>query len=205
MAWLDNYLLVPMVLLFLTGSALALLRPGPRSILILLAQYISVSWLSITSLPAAGVYAKLITGILVCVILHLGVRLIEDDPVNFEDQRISANLSFRVIALLLVTVASVSVARSNLFAQFEISIEANVGASFLIASSLLNLGLGTEQLRSGIGLLTLISGGELIYSFIEPSLALIALLAMVHLGIVLVISYIISIRTRFGISENLNQ
>lgn len=205
MAWLDNYLLAPMVLLFLTGSALALLRPGPRSILILLAQYISVSWLSITSLPAAGVYAKLITGILVCVILHLGVRLIEDDPVNFEDQRISANLSFRVIALLLVTVASVSVARSNLFAQFEISIEANVGASFLIASSLLNLGLGTEQLRSGIGLLTLISGGELIYSFIEPSLALIALLAMVHLGIVLVISYIISIRTRFGISENLNQ
>ena len=205
MAWLDNYLLVPMVLLFLTGSALALLRPGPRSILILLAQYISVSWLSITSLPAAGVYAKLITGILVCVILYLGVRLIEDVPVHFEDQRISANLSFRVIALLLVTVASVSVARSNLFAQFEISIEANVGASFLIASSLLNLGLGTEQLRSGIGLLTLISGGELIYSFIEPSLALIALLAMVHLGIVLVISYIISIRTRFGISENLNQ
>ncbi len=205
MAWLDTYLLVPMVLLFLTGSALALLRPGPRSILILLAQYISVSWLSITSLPAAGVYAKLITGILVCVIFYLGVRQIEDVPVQMDDQRLSANLSFRVIALLLISVASVSVARSNLFAQFEISIEANVGASFLIASSLLNLGLGTEQLRSGIGLLTLISGGELIYGFIEPSLALIALLAMVHLGIVLVISYIISIRTRFGVSENRKQ
>lgn len=204
MAWLDNYLFAPMVLLFLTGSALALLRPGPRSIPILVAQYISVSWLSFTSLPAAGVYAKLITGFLVCVIFYLGVRLIDDDPLQRDDQRLSANLSFRVIALLLVTVASVSVASSNLFAQFEISIEAKVGASFLIASSLLNLGLGTEQLRSGIGLLTLISGGELIYSFIEPSLALIALLAMVHLGIVLVISYIISIRTRFGISENHN-
>lgn len=205
MAWLDNYLLVPMVLLFLTGSALALLRPGPRSILILLAQYISVSWLSITSLPAAGVYAKLITGILVCVILYLGIRHITDDPVHLDDQRLSANLSFRVIALLLVTVASVSVARSDLFAQFEISIEAIVGASFLIASSLLNLGLGTEQLRSGIGLLTFISGGELVYSFIEPSLALIALLSMVHLGIVLVISYIISIRARFEVSENLKR
>ena len=204
MAWLDKTLFVPVVLLFLTGSALAILRPGPRSILILAAQYISVSWLSFTSLPAAGVYAKLITGFLVCVILYLGVRRIDDDPLPGDDQRLSANLSFRVIALLLVMVASVSVASSNLFAQFEISIEANVGASFLIASSLLNLGLGTEQLRSGIGLLTLISGGELIYSFIEPSLALIALLAMVHLGIVLVISYIISIRARFGISENQN-
>lgn len=204
MAWLDNYLFAPMVLLFLTGSALALLKPGPRSIPILAAQYISVSWLSFTSLPAAGVYAKLITGFLVCAILYLGVRLIDDDPLQRDDQRLSANLSFRVIALLLVTVASVSVASSDLFAQFEISTEAKVGASFLIASSLLNLGLGIEQLRSGIGLLTLISGGELIYSFIEPSLALIALLAMVHLGIVLVISYIISIRTRFGISGNHN-
>ena len=205
MALLANYLFVPMIFLFLTGSALALFKPGPKAILILVVQYISVSWLSVASLPAAGIYAKLMTGILVCVILYLGIRHITDDPVHLDDQRLSANLSFRVIALLLVTVASVSVARSNLFAQFEISIEANVGASFLIASSLLNLGLGTEQLRSGIGLLTLFSGGELIYSFIEPSLALIALLAMVHLGIVLVISYIISIRTRFGISENLNQ
>jgi len=78
-----------------------------------------------------------------------------------------------------------------------------VGALFLVASSLLNLGLGTNQLRIGIGLLTLVSGAELIYGFIEPSLALIALLAMVHLGIVLVFSYIISIQIRYPMSENL--
>ena len=204
MTWLDYYLFVPMILLFLTGGALAILRPDERSIYILAAQYISVSWLTFTSLPAAGVSAKLVTGFLVCVILYLGIRQVGDDPSPGDDQLLSTNIPFRVIALLLVTVASVSVASSNLFAQFEISMEANVGASFLIASSLLNLGLGTDQLRSGIGLLTLISGGELIYSFIEPSLALIALLSMVHLGIVLAISYIISIRTRYGLSENHN-
>lgn len=204
MAWLDNTLFVPMILLFLTGSALALLKPNPKSMVILAAQYISTSWLAFTSLPAAGVAAKLITGFLVCVILFLGIRQIGNDPLQMDDEVLSANLSFRVIALLLVTVASVSVAGSNLFAQFEISMEANVGASFLIASSLLNLGLGTDPLRSGIGLLTLISGGELIYSFIEPSLALIALLAMVHLGIVLAINYIISIRIRHGNPEIFN-
>ena len=204
MAWLGNYLFAPMIMLFLTGSALALFRPNPRSTLILAAQYISVSWLAFTSLPTSGVAAKLITGFLVCLILYLGIRQIGDDSVPGDDQFLAANLSFRVIALLLVTVASVSVASSNLFALFDISMEASVGATFLIASSLLNLGLGTDQLRSGIGLLTLISGGELIYSFIEPSLALIALLAMVHLGIVLVLSYILSIRTRYGILENRN-
>ncbi|MCK5634046.1 MAG: hypothetical protein KAI06_03125 [Anaerolineales bacterium] len=201
MDWFDNFIFVPMIVLFLTGSALAIFKPSPRLIPVLAVQYISVSWLAYTSLPAVGAYAKLITGFLVCVILYLGIRQIGDGPFTADDQPISANLSFRVIALLLVSVASVSVARSNLFAQFDITVEANVSASFLIASSLLNLGLGSDHLRTGIGLLTLISGGELIYSFIEPSLAVIALLAMVHLGIVLVFSYIISVQARYGTPE----
>jgi len=202
MTWLNNYLFLPVIILFITGSALALMRPQPRSMLILAAQYIAVSWLASTSLPAAGVAAKLVTGLLVCVIFYLGIRQIGDDPLRGDDQLLSANLFFSIIALLLVTVASVSVARSNLFAQFDIRIEASVGALFLIAASLLNLGLGTDQLRIGIGLLTFVSGAELIYGFIEPALALIALLTMVHLGIVLVISYIISIQIRYAISEN---
>lgn len=202
MAWLNNYLFLPVIILFITGSALVLMKPQPRSMIILMVQYIAVSWLASTSLPAAGVTAKLVTGLLVCVILYLGIRQIGDDPLQGDDQLLSANLPFSIIALLLITVASVSVARSTLFAQFDIRMEASVGALFLIASSLLNLGLGTDQLRIGIGLLTLVSGAELIYGFIEPALALIALLAMVHLGIVLVISYIISIKVRYAMSEN---
>ncbi len=202
MAWLNNTLFLPVIILFITGSALVLMKPQPRSMIILAVQYIAVSWLASTSLPAAGVTAKLVTGLLVCVILYLGIRQIGDDPLQGDDQLLSANLPFSIIALLLVTVASVSVARSTLFAQFDIRIEASVGALFLIASSLLNLGLGTNQLRIGIGLLTLVSGAELIYGFIEPALALIALLTMVHLGIVLVISYIISIQVRYAMLEN---
>ena len=202
MAWLNNTLFLPVIILFITGSALVLMKPQPRSMIILAVQYIAVSWLASTSLPAAGVTAKLVTGLLVCVILYLGIRQIGDDPLQGDDQLLSANLPFSTIALLLVTVASVSVARSTLFAQFDIRMEASVGALFLIASSLLNLGLGTNQLRIGIGLLTLVSGAELIYGFIEPALALIALLTMVHLGIVLVISYIISIQVRYAMLEN---
>ena len=202
MTWLNNYMFLPVIILFITGSALALMRPQPRSMLILAVQYIAVSWLASTSLPAAGVAAQLVTGLLVCVIFYLGIRQIGDDPLRGDDQLLSANLPFSIIALLLVTVASVSVARSNLFALFDIRIEASVGALFLIAASLLNLGLGTDQLRIGIGILTFVSGAELIYGFIEPALALIALLAMVHLGIVLVFSYIISIQIRYAMTEN---
>ncbi len=202
MTWLNNYLILPVIFIFITGTALAIMKPQPRSMLILAVQYLSISWLAATSLPAAGVAAKLVTGLLVCVILYLGIRQIGNEPLQGDEQLLSANLPFRIIALLIVLVASVSVARSNLFAQFDIRIEASVGASFLIASSLLNLGLGTDKLRIGIGLLTLVSGAELIYGFIEPALALVALLAMVHLGIVLVFSYIISIQIRYVMSEN---
>lgn len=202
MNWLSNTLFLPMIILFITGSALALMRPQLRSMLILAVQYIAVSWLASASLPVAGVAAKLVTGLLVCVIFYLGIRQLGDYPLRGDDQLLSANLPFSIIALLLVTVASVSVARSNLFAQFDIRIEASVGALFLIAASLLNLGLGTDQLRIGIGLLTFVSGAELIYGFIEPALALIALLAMVHLGIVLVFSYVISIQIRYAMTEN---
>jgi len=202
MTWLDNTLFLPVIILFITGSALTLMRPQPRSMFILAVQYIAVSWLASTSLPAAGVAAKLVTGLLVCVIFYLGIRQIGDKPLRGDDHLLSANLPFSIIALLLVTVASVSVARSNLFAQFDIRIEASVGALFLIAASLLNLGLGTDQLRIGIGLLTFVSGAELVYGFIEPALALIALLTIVHLGIVLVVSYIISIQSRYAMTEN---
>ena len=200
MAWLDSTMFVPMIVLFFTGSALALFRPSRRSIPILAVQYIAVSWLASANLPVVGVIANLVTGFLVCVIFYLGIRQLSDDLFPGEEQQISSRLPFRIVALLLITVASVSVARSNLFAHFDIRTEANVGATFLIATSLLNLGLETDQLRSGIGLLTLIAGGGLIYSNIEPSLAVIALLAMVQLGIVLVFSYVISIRNRFRLS-----
>jgi len=102
-----NYLFLPVIILFITGSALALMRPQPRSMIILAVQYMAVSWLASTSLPAAGVAAKLVTGLLVCVILYLGIRQIGDDPLQKDDQMLSANLPFRIIALLLVTVCTI--------------------------------------------------------------------------------------------------
>ena len=204
MTGLVNAPYIPLILIFFTGSALVLFRPGSRMVFILTVQYLSVSWLVFTNLPSVGVVVKMITGCLVCFILYLGIRQTGISQFEGIGQRIFAYVSFRVVALLLVMVASISIASSNLFVQFNISLEANLGATFLIATSLLNLGLGSDQLRNGIGLLTLISGGELIYSYIEPSLAVIALLAMVQLGIVLVLCYIMSIRVRYGMLENPN-
>jgi hypothetical protein len=58
---------------------------------------------------------------------------------------------------------------------------------------LLQLGFQEEPVKVGIGLLTIISGFEVAYTTIEPSLAVMALLATVHLGIAVVVSYLLLI------------
>ena len=60
----------------------------------------------------------------------------------------------------------------------------------LICLSFLHLGLCEEPLRVGVGLLTFLSGFEITYSILEPSLAVVGLLACVHVGIALVCGYL---------------
>jgi hypothetical protein len=53
----------------------------------------------------------------------------------------------------------------------------------------LQLGLTSDEFRIGLGLLTLLTGFSMLYLAIEPSLAVVALVALVHLGIALTVSY----------------
>jgi hypothetical protein len=64
-------------------------------------------------------------------------------------------------------------------------------ASYLLmALGLLGLGLTEEPMNAGMALLTLLNGFELFYAAVEPSLAVVALLAAVAFGIVLAVSFL---------------
>jgi hypothetical protein len=65
-----------------------------------------------------------------------------------------------------------------------------------MALGLLHLGISEEPIRVGIGILTIMAGFEISYSAVEPSLAVIALLALVHLGLSLVIGYLLITQRR---------
>jgi hypothetical protein len=66
----------------------------------------------------------------------------------------------------------------------------NIASYLLMALGLLNLGLSEEPMRAGTGLLTAMTGFELFYAVVEPSLAVIALLAAAEFGVALAISYL---------------
>jgi hypothetical protein len=62
----------------------------------------------------------------------------------------------------------------------------------LIGMGLLHLGITDYNLRVVIGLMTVLSGFEILYSAVEGSILVAALLAVVNLGLALVGAYLMT-------------
>jgi hypothetical protein len=67
------------------------------------------------------------------------------------------------------------------------------GGLILIGMGLLQLGMTTNSLRVILGLLTVLSGFEIIYASVENSVLVTGMLAVVTLGLALVGSYLLNV------------
>ena len=67
-----------------------------------------------------------------------------------------------------------------------------IAAYVLLAQGTLNLALSENPLKVGVGLLTIIAGFELLYTPVEPTFLIVALLGVVNLLIALAFSYLIA-------------
>jgi uncharacterized membrane protein len=65
------------------------------------------------------------------------------------------------------------------------------GSLLLIGMGLLHLGITSYVLRVVIGLMTVLSGFEILYSAVEGSILVAALLAVINLGLALVGAYLL--------------
>jgi hypothetical protein len=77
----------------------------------------------------------------------------------------------------------------------EITVQAAYGAMILISLGLLHLGLTTHPFRVVLGLLTILSGFEILYSAVESSILITGLLAIVTLGLAIAGAYMITAPT----------
>ncbi len=66
-----------------------------------------------------------------------------------------------------------------------------IGSLFLIGIGLLQLGITADVLRVTVGLMTVLCGFEILYSAVEGSVLVAALLAVINLGLALVGSYLL--------------
>ena len=152
-------------------------------------QYLGVFILVLDSWPIELAAVKLVAGWMACVVLWF-TRL---SLVRFQNRPtlVPTGLAFRVLASVLVLVVLLAITPALPAWVTPINSAQAWGALLLVGMGLLIVGLSSRTLSPFLGLLTVISGFEILYSAVEASTLVAGLLAIVNLGIALVGAYLL--------------
>lgn len=186
LAWL------PAALAMLCGVWLVVDGDRRRSILALSVMFVCAAWLAVFGSGPASAGVKLLTGLVASVILWMTAsgEGWESGP---ELSRVPSGRVFRLLAAILVGAAAAGFSRANMIGLPVQTPGAITASLVLIGLGLLQTGLSEEPLRVGLGLLTMLAGFDLSYAAIEPSVAVMALMASTEVGVALVVSYLLTL------------
>jgi hypothetical protein len=189
------------ILLMITSLGILIVHEWRWVLLLLAIQFIGVFILVSLSWQLNLSLAKLVAGWITSIVLWLALSnrltaqpLGADDPSNpiqIAGGLLVSGRLFRFFAAALVWLVVFSVSPLVQTWIPSIQIEQVWGAFILIGLGLLHLGLTAEPLGVVLGLLTVLSGFEIVYASVEVSALVQGLLAGVNLGIGLVGAYLI--------------
>jgi hypothetical protein len=185
----------PAVLLLALTSVMLIVNNNWRWMILLLAfQYIGVFILVAIRWPLELAVSKIVAGWMASAVLSVAIHEISSSsPFYWQEAEKfwPSGRLFRLLAagLVILTVLSIS----PRLAEWVEGIEEiqSVGALTLIGMGLLHLGLTAQPFRVVIGLLTILSGFEILLSALEVSALIAGLLAFVTLGLALVGAYLL--------------
>jgi hypothetical protein len=189
--------------LLIAAALLVVLVNWRLLILVLGAQYILAGLLLSRAVPIELGMVKALVGIMICPVLYITARRakwghLEEDELEDEKKSrwawlIAPGLPMRLIIAVTGLVLSLSLALRNplpITGEQIVSRDITIGAFTLLLLGLLNMALHENPLKVGLGLLSLLSGFELFYTVIEPTLTLVGLIGLTNLIIALAISYL---------------
>lgn len=181
---------IAVVLLIITSAGLLLVRDWRWSIILLAVQYLGMFVLTLQHWPIGMASVKVVAGWMSAAILGMTRSGLSNEDPQDESMWPRGRL-FRlfaaVIILLIVAVVTPSVDHIMADAGFPVT----NGSLLLIGMGLLHLGITARILPVTIGLMTVLAGFEILYSAVEGSVLVAALLAVINLGLALVGSYLI--------------
>lgn len=180
---------ITVVLLIITSVGLLLVRDWRWSIIFLAAQYLGMFVLTLQHWPIGMASVKVVAGWMSAAILGMTRSGLSNE--NPQEESIWPRgrlfrLFAAVIILLIVAVVTPSVDHIMADAGFAVT----NGSLLLIGMGLLHLGITARVLPVTIGLMTVLAGFEILYSSVEGSVLVAALLAVINLGLALVGSYL---------------
>jgi len=198
-----------LILVFITTFTLLLSRDWRWVIPAFFIQYLGVFLLVIGLWPLPMAVTKLVAGLISAAVLGtawIGIRESSGGAETSANPYIpflgssvistqSGNI-FRFFAAGIVVLAAISSGPTVEAAIPGIESEQVLGALLLIGLGLLHLGFTAYPFRVVVGLLTILSGFEVIYAAIESSVLIAGLLTAVTMGLALVGAYLMVIPTQ---------
>jgi hypothetical protein len=181
---------IPVILIAVTSLFLLLSQNWRWSILALAVQYLSVFWLTALVWPLGLASVKLVAGLMAGAVLSAAQPSAYQVEESFSG---SATFFFRLLVSILVWLV-VAIAAPLLAQALALPLLVAQAAMLLVGMGLIHLGMTTRPLRVLLGLLTTLSGFELIYAALESSVLVAGLLAVVTLGLALVGAYLLDTR-----------
>lgn len=176
-------------LITVTSIGLLLVRDWRWLIIFLAVQYAGMFILTLQHWPTGMAAVKVIAGWMSAAILGMTRSNLAEDESNDKDTLPQGRL-FRLIAAGIVglIVASGTPLVDTMMADAGLPISA--GSLLLIGMGLLHLSVTDQILQVTVGLMTVLSGFEILYTAVESSILVAALLAVINLGLALVGSYL---------------
>ena len=178
-------------LLFVCGSGILLVQSRRWMTGLLTIQYIGVFSLVSISWPVEIAVVKLVAGWMAAAVLFL---TFENIPAPAEDTRLADSLPgtfFKGFLAILIGFAVYSMVPAALRWFLGATPQQVLGGLWLLGLGLLQLGLSRDAIRIIIGLLTVISGFEILYATLEASVLMTGLLAIMNIGLAFVGAYIL--------------
>ena len=187
--------------LVITAGLIVVVRDWRFSLAALSLQYVLVGLLLTRLIQPQVAVIKVLIGALVCVILYLTARLVDSGREGESPGRelSLANLAFRLLTAILVGLAAYGLSRR--YPLPEVPSDIGLACYWLASQGLLALMLTEEPLKAGLGLLTLVTGFELLYSVLERSLSVAGFLGIANFLIALAIAYLAASRAELTPQE----
>jgi hypothetical protein len=181
---------IAVAMILITSVSLLLARDWRWSMSLLALQYVAMFVLALQHWPIGMAAVKVVAGWMAAAILGMTRSGLADENLAEENTWPRGRL-FRIFAALivLIIVAGVTPGVDTIMADAGFAVTA--GSLLLIGMGLLHLGITAHILRVTIGLMTVLSGFETVYSAVEGSVLVAALLAVITLGLALVGSYLL--------------
>ena len=179
------------ILLAVTSVGLLLARDWRWLIIFLSAQYFGMLILTLQHWPLGMASVKVVAGWMSAAILGMTRSGLPREDRAEKSNVLPRGRLFRLFAAAMVFLIVSSVTPRVDMIMADAGFAVTSGSLLLVGMGLLHLGVSNHILRVTLGLMTALSGFEILYATVEVSILVAGLLAIINLGLAFVGSYLL--------------